>query len=76
MSGTLTWRRRRGADKTAPSIVSTNENFMDGDDEILETLVKTATKTPSSRNAPRERKRTRHADRKSCKYFAFSTYSL
>lgn len=40
--------------------------FADGDDEILESLVKTATKTTGSRPATRERKRTRHADRKSC----------
>lgn len=41
--------------------------FADGDDEILESLVKTATKTSGARPATRERKRTRHADRKSCK---------
>lgn len=45
------------------------ENFTDGDDEILESLVKTATKAPGTRTTPRERKRTRHADRKSCKFF-------
>lgn len=45
-----------------------NGNLTDGDDEILESLVKTATKAPS-RTAPRERKRTRHADRKSRKSF-------
>jgi hypothetical protein len=37
------------------------------DDEILESLVKTATKSPATRTTPRERKRTRHADRKSRK---------
>lgn len=46
---------------------STNGNLADGVDELLESLVKTATKTPATRTTPRERKRTRHADRKSCK---------
>lgn len=45
----------------------TNGNLTDGDDELLECLVKTATKSPATRTTPRERKRTRHADRKSCK---------
>lgn len=45
-----------------------NGNLTDGDDEILESLVKTATKAPATRTTPRERKRTRHADRKSCEY--------
>ncbi|XP_071037015.1 FH1/FH2 domain-containing protein 3-like [Parasteatoda tepidariorum] len=40
------------------------DNFTDGDDEILETLVKTAT-TQSSRNEPRIRKKARYGDRKS-----------
>lgn len=44
-----------------------SEQYADGDDEILESLVKTATKAPATRTTPRERKRTRHADRKSCK---------
>lgn len=52
----------------------TNGNLTDADDEILESLVKTATKIPSTRTAPRERKRTRHADRKSRK--STSTLSL
>ena len=48
-----------------------NGNLSDADDEILESLVKTATKTPVSRSTtPRERKRTRNADRKSCKSMA------
>ena len=46
---------------------TTNGNLTDGDDELLECLVKTATKSPATRTTPRERKRTRHADRKSCK---------
>lgn len=46
---------------------STNGNLADGVDELLESLVKTATKSPATRTTPRERKRTRHADRKSCK---------
>lgn len=52
------------------------EHFTDGDDEILESLVKTATKSSGARPAPRERKRTRHADRKSCKFLKFNLYSL
>ena len=39
----------------------------DGEDALLDSLVKTATQAPSSRTTPRERKRSRHADRKSCK---------
>lgn len=46
-----------------------NGNLTDADDEIIESLVKTATKAPTTRTAPRERKRTRHAERKSCKYY-------
>ncbi|XP_058835231.1 serine-rich adhesin for platelets isoform X2 [Topomyia yanbarensis] len=83
MSGTLTWRRRRG-DATASPVTLMNssghstlnssftgsnhnrdESFTDGDDEILESLVKTATKASTPRPAQRERKRTRQADRKS-----------
>lgn len=45
---------------------ATDEHFTDGDDEILESIVKTVTKAPGARPTPRERKRTRHADRKSC----------
>ncbi|XP_026462280.1 LOW QUALITY PROTEIN: FH1/FH2 domain-containing protein 3-like [Ctenocephalides felis] len=66
--GTLTWRRRR---QDAVKI-QRDESFTDGDDEILESLVKTATQGPArghqhSSGGPRERKRTRHADRKSLK---------
>lgn len=61
--GTLTWRRRRGESQLIKSI----EDFTDGDDEIIESLVKTATR--SSRQAPRERKRTRNVDRKSCECY-------
>ncbi|XP_039431114.1 FH1/FH2 domain-containing protein 3 isoform X2 [Culex pipiens pallens] len=82
MSGTLTWRRRRG-DATASPVVpgsgrnsalnasfgghhhNRDESFTDGDDEILESLVKTATKAATPRPTQRERKRTRQADRKS-----------
>ncbi|XP_065094673.1 FH1/FH2 domain-containing protein 1 isoform X4 [Ochlerotatus camptorhynchus] len=83
MSGTLTWRRRRG-DATASPVTLMNsspnntlnssfigghhnrdESFTDGDDEILESLVKTATKAATPRPTQRERKRTRQADRKS-----------
>ncbi|CAH1986012.1 unnamed protein product [Acanthoscelides obtectus] len=64
MQGTLPWRRtKREGNKSF--LNSTNGNLTDGDDEILECLVKTATKGSATRTAPRERKRTRHADRKS-----------
>ncbi|XP_059220036.1 uncharacterized protein LOC106092475 isoform X3 [Stomoxys calcitrans] len=69
--GTLTWRRRRAENLRSPQMRQSEENFTDGDDEILESLVKTATKAPGNRTTPRERKRTRHADRKSC--FCFDT---
>ncbi|KAG1675016.1 FH1/FH2 domain-containing protein 3 [Nymphon striatum] len=41
-------------------------SMTDADDEILESLVKTATAPAGNRNIPRERKRARQADRKSC----------
>ncbi|CAD7002601.1 unnamed protein product [Ceratitis capitata] len=66
-NGTLTWRRRRAEQLRSPIARQSEENFTDGDDEILESLVKTATKAPGTRTTPRERKRTRHADRKSLK---------
>ncbi|KAJ8934915.1 hypothetical protein NQ314_013105 [Rhamnusium bicolor] len=66
MQGTLPWRRTR-RDGNRSFMSSANGNLTDGDDEILESLVKTATKGSSTRTAPRERKRTRHADRKSLK---------
>lgn len=58
--------RRRRADMMprSPALRMTEDSFTDGDDELLESLVKTATSTP--RTTPRERKRTRNADRKSC----------
>lgn len=58
--------RRRRADimPRSPALKMTEDSFTDGDDELLESLVKTATSTP--RTTPRERKRTRNADRKSC----------
>ncbi|XP_053676217.1 FH1/FH2 domain-containing protein 3-like [Anopheles nili] len=65
MSGTLTWRRRRGDATASPVTRARDESFTDGDDEILESLVKTATKTATPRPMQRERKRTRQADRKS-----------
>ncbi|KAF5302687.1 hypothetical protein FQA39_LY10183 [Lamprigera yunnana] len=65
LQGTFTWRRR-SRDVNRSFLGQGNGNLTDGDDEILESLVKTATKGPS-RTAPRERKRTRHADRKSLK---------
>jgi len=39
-----------------------------GDDALLDSLVKTATQAPQRSGQPRERKRSRHADRKSCEY--------
>ncbi|PBC29729.1 FH1/FH2 domain-containing protein [Apis cerana cerana] len=69
--GTLPWRRQRKDGRTSLGPLlrdeNTNGNLTDGDDELLESLVKTATKTPATRTTPRERKRTRHADRKSLK---------
>ncbi|XP_057672699.1 FH1/FH2 domain-containing protein 3 isoform X11 [Diorhabda carinulata] len=64
LQGTLPWRRTR-KDGNRSFLSPGNGNLTDGDDELIETLVKTATKAPSTRTAPRERKRTRHADRKS-----------
>lgn len=60
------FRRRRPDIQRSPALKMSEDTFTDGDDEILESLVKTATSTP--RTAPRERKRTRNADRKSCKF--------
>ncbi|XP_066909564.1 FH1/FH2 domain-containing protein 1 isoform X3 [Halyomorpha halys] len=66
--GSLPWRRTRKTPVghiSSPTDLSgrTNGNLSDADDEILESLVKTATKTPVSRSTtPRERKRTRNAD--------------
>lgn len=70
-AGTLPWRHRRRESNSQNNTLGRNStglngHLMDGDDEILESLVKTATKGP--RTAPRERKRTRHTDRKSCMY--------
>lgn len=70
MQGTLPWRRTRRDGNRSFLNANNNGNLTDGDDEILESLVKTATKGSSPRTAPRERKRTRHADRKSRKYMA------
>jgi len=65
--GTMTWGRR--LKNTSNSVSGSHQNLSqskyrtlngkvtDGDDEILESLVKTATRTPDSRTAPRERKR-------------------
>lgn len=66
MNGTFTFRRRTRPDIRSPSISNRDDsNLTDGDDEILESLVK-ATKPTTPRPVQRERKRTRHADRKSC----------
>jgi len=74
--GTLTWRRRRAEQLRSPIARQSEEQFTDGDDEILESLVKTATKAPGTRTTPRERKRTRHADRKSCKLTASTNHTM
>ncbi|CAH1113145.1 unnamed protein product, partial [Psylliodes chrysocephalus] len=66
LQGTLPWRRTR-RESNRSFLSPGNGNLTDGDDELLESLVKNATKGPSTRTAPRERKRTRHADRKSLK---------
>ncbi|XP_054276971.1 FH1/FH2 domain-containing protein 3 isoform X2 [Macrosteles quadrilineatus] len=69
LTGSLPWRRtRKDTGKLSLGNMrndGTNGNLTDADDEILESLVKTATQIPATRTAPRERKRTRHADRKS-----------
>lgn len=65
MDGVCSWRRRRPEVLRSSGLKLNEEHFTDGDDEILESLVKTATKASGPRAAPRERKRTRHADRKS-----------
>ncbi|KFM67303.1 FH1/FH2 domain-containing protein 3, partial [Stegodyphus mimosarum] len=46
------------------SVPTKDDNLTDADDEILETLVKTATTQPA-RNEPRIRKKARYGDRKS-----------
>lgn len=71
INGTFTFRRRRPETFRSPSVPARDESFTDGDDEILESLVKTATKTANPRPVQRERKRTRNADRKSCKNLKF-----
>lgn len=63
----FSWRRRRPEILRSPGLKMSEEHFTDGDDEILESLVKTVTKASGPHVAQRERKRTRHADRKSCK---------
>ncbi|XP_073976339.1 formin homology 2 domain containing isoform X4 [Rhodnius prolixus] len=68
LHGSLPWRRTK-KDSTGRTVLgpveSPNGHLTDADDEIIESLVKTATKSPVSRTTPRERKRTRNADRKS-----------
>ncbi|XP_045599051.2 serine-rich adhesin for platelets isoform X3 [Procambarus clarkii] len=66
--GKNTWRRTRDGKTRSRGEESMAEIMADGDDALLDSLVKTATQGPSSRSTPRERKRSRHADRKSCKY--------
>lgn len=53
-----------------PAATAAGGTVNSAEDELLETLVRTATKAPASHQRPqpqRERKRTRHADRKSRK---------
>ncbi|KAK4311085.1 hypothetical protein Pmani_017392 [Petrolisthes manimaculis] len=70
--GKNTWRRTR--DGKTRSRVSAEEAVrgaggegvtMEGEDALLDSLVRTATQAPPTRSTPRERKRSRHADRKS-----------
>ncbi|KAK7073740.1 Formin Homology 2 Domain, partial [Halocaridina rubra] len=63
--GKSTWRRTRESKTRSKGEESMAEMLADGDDALLDSLVKTATQGPSSRTTPRERKRSRHADRKS-----------
>lgn len=63
--GKSTWRRTREGKTRSRGEESMAEIMGDGDDALLDSLVKTATQAPSSRTTPRERKRSRHADRKS-----------
>ncbi|KAK7605056.1 hypothetical protein V9T40_006242 [Parthenolecanium corni] len=63
--GSLPWRRQRKDNAKTMREQNLNGHIVDADDELLETLVKTATKSPAPRNGTRERKRTRHSDRKS-----------
>ncbi|XP_044734210.1 FH1/FH2 domain-containing protein 3 isoform X2 [Chrysoperla carnea] len=67
--GTLPWRRRKEQPSRLSAKIALNGvgDLTDADDEILESLVKTATKAPTTRTMPRERKRTRNVDRKSIK---------
>lgn len=60
----FTSRRRKGGseDRTRSSVTCDN-------DELLETLVKTATKSTTVRPSLRERKRARNVDRKSRKLY-------
>lgn len=70
INGTFTFRRRRPETaQRSPSVTARDESFTDADDEIFESLVKTVTKTATPRPVQRERKRTRNADRKSCKFY-------
>lgn len=64
------WRRKRSEQLMAPRI-NRDESFTDGDDEILESLVKSATKSTGPRRTPRERKRIRQTDRKSREFQFF-----
>ncbi|XP_033224788.1 FH1/FH2 domain-containing protein 3 isoform X2 [Belonocnema kinseyi] len=70
LHGTPPWRRQRRDGRSSLGSLLRDEipngNLTDSDDELLECLVKTATKLPATRITPRERKRTRHTDRKSC----------
>ncbi|XP_059478171.1 uncharacterized protein LOC132198257 isoform X2 [Neocloeon triangulifer] len=60
------WRRqRRDFDRTRSELVQSKDEHYSDDDEILNSLVKTATKSRANRANPRERKRILQADRKS-----------
>ncbi|XP_063851245.1 FH1/FH2 domain-containing protein 3-like isoform X1 [Scylla paramamosain] len=69
--GKNTWRRTREG-KTRSRGEESMVEVMEGEDALLDSLVKTATQGPSARTTPRERKRSRHADRKSSRQSAAS----
>lgn len=88
IKGSITWRRQKSQPNTPTSTMyhnfqnnrsstlNGNGTLGDGDDEILESLVKTATRTSDTRVATRERKRNTGVNRNSterksrkCHYF-------
>lgn len=74
INGTFTFRRRR-PEIARPSSISGEKKVADEDVEILESMLKTASKTSTPRTTLRERKRSRNVDRKTCKYFFFKNFN-